>query len=169
MPQVVRYHDWELEVDVDATSAAYSLLASGEAEGCRCIGCLNWIEQRDNVFPGAFLSFVQELGINFRKETEISEYEDGAVDSHMNLYTGEFLFCGRVISGSDCFAVQPDKRGATVVLDSRDGILVGVSSNVKWAMTGPATAVFPQATPRAVVVFQVRVPRGHVYHSERQR
>ena len=163
MTQIVHFHAWSLQVNSSATAAAYSKLASGEAECCGCLDCRNWIESREDSLPPTFVAFLQELGVDRRKETEVSEYEGGAIDPNMNLYSGEFLFHGRVLSGPDCYQPHSDGKGAAVVLSPFEGIRVGLSSNTKWAMRGPASAKFHPSESCAVVVFQVHVPRGSAY------
>jgi hypothetical protein len=157
---LLHFHDWTIDIDVQATGAAYAMLSSGEAERCGCSKCRNWISHRSTVFPIAFLDFLQSMGVDPTKETEISEYEGGAIHPMRYLYSGEFLFIGRVLSGPDCFRPQPDGRGCSVELTQLDGIKVGISSNVQWAMTGSASASFQPSSSSAVVVFQLHAPNS---------
>lgn len=162
----VRYHAWAIQVDVEATARAYAQLSTGEAEKCGCRDCLNWISHRLSAFPAEFIQFIRQLGIDPLKETEIAEYEGGGVEPSRNLYSGEFLFHGELLSGPDCFRPHADGKGCSLELEPLDGIRVGLSSNVVWAMTGPASAHFQPSSSCAIVAFQLYVPRSPEHYGE---
>jgi hypothetical protein len=160
----VVFHRWTIEVDPEATAAAYSQLAQGAAPECGCMDCRNWIEQRETALPSSFLDLLSSIGIDFQKETEISEYEGGGLDPKLNLYAGEFLFHGRLEGGPDCFEETGDGKGAIHKLYPVIGDLkMGFSSNTRWAM---GSATLPELFPRescSVLVFQTHAPRGPLY------
>ena len=167
MAQIVHFHDWTLQVDAVATGRAYSRLESGEAEACGCADCLNWVRVRHAAFPASFVTFIQSLGADLRKETEIAEYESGGIDPGRNLYAGEFLFFGKILIGLDSFHSTDDGRSCVPQLVSVDGMRVGVSSNLRWAMSGPAMSQFQPLESCAVVAFQVHAPRSSPYPKSR--
>lgn len=158
--QTIAIGSWIIEVDPEATANVYRKLSSGSATACGCTDCKNWLEQREEVFPPEFTAILAEMGVDARKETELSEYEGGQVTSGMNLYWGEYLFIGRVLAGPECYITQPDGKGCTIELQPTFGPLqVGISCNLQWAMKLPE---FPQAST-SVIVFQVKAKRGAAY------
>lgn len=155
---------WTLEVDSEATSVAYEKVPQGAAAECGCTDCRNWIEQREIALPSEFSKVLREMGVDPSKETEISEFEGGAVDPTLNRYTGEYLVIGRVISGPDCFEETEDGKGATYKLKPFvSDFNVGVSSKLRWAMGQSYLPTLFPADSTAILVFQAHAKRGAIY------
>lgn len=155
---------WRIKVDAEATAAAYLKLPHGEAVECGCRDCQNWTVQRNAALPFSFLDLLKKLGVDPEKETELSEFEGGAVDPTLNLYTGEYLFIGHIEAGPDCFEESRDGKGANLKLESVLGDLkVGFSSNLRWAMGRPRLPVLFPGNATSVLVFQVHARRGALY------
>ena len=69
-------------------------MAKGGPELCGCADCRNFIASRENIYPGEVRKLFDELGIDYRKETEVlwrSRLENG-----LHQYGGKFHFPGRV-------------------------------------------------------------------------
>lgn len=156
----ISFGPWTLDVDVEATASAYAAMAQGSAADCGCTDCRNWIEQRTVALPTALITQLEAMGIDPTKETEISEYEGGQMHADQNLYWGEYLFIGSVVSGPECYLEQPDGKGCTIKLEQLfPGTLIGASSNTLWANVVPP---FNKESCSALA-FQVHCPRGNVY------
>jgi len=70
------------------------------ADQCSCIGCKNFAAQRGKVFPGEFLQFLNELGVDPLKEWEVFDYNfDPKKPRKHVLYGGWFLFVGELVEG----------------------------------------------------------------------
>src|SRR5690242_7352378 len=125
--EVRSFEAWRYRVDTAATREAYGALDRGEAESCGCGYCLNWIKYRGSVIPLHVQDWLVELGIDIAKEIEVSEYEGGPAT---NLYIGEYLFIGEVLSGPDPYVPFGDGTGATLEpLEIFPGFALGLSSS----------------------------------------
>lgn len=83
---------WEFTVDREATVAAYARAEFGGSVSCNCNGCHNFAVARDSVYPPAFLSFLESLGIDFQKEGEV--YHNACLSPGRHDYGGWFHFVG---------------------------------------------------------------------------
>ena len=95
----VRYRDWELYSDKDTTEQTYQEFEHSGAESCGCDYCKNFIAQRETVFPDEIKELFRELGVDYKKEIDVSEFarlEDG-----LHYYNGWFQFKGD-FKGKDC-------------------------------------------------------------------
>lgn len=153
-----RVGPWVVRFDRAATARAYAALLQGDAAECACGDCLNWINQRARVLPKEFMDFLEMLGIDPEKETEISEYEGGMVDPKRAFYIGEYAFVGELDSGPDCLVEHEDRKGANYQFVSLFGeVKVGISSNRAWLQRGRLPIPKEGA---GVIMFQVHAPRS---------
>ena len=88
----VKYKEWEFQVDKEATLTAYSKVKVGSAEESQTLTGLNYAKQRDNIFPEEIKELLVSLGINYKKEAEVSHHE--AFEDGQHLYAGWFHFKG---------------------------------------------------------------------------
>ena len=102
---IVKYKEWTFEVDRELTEQTYRGISGSGADTCGCIYCLNYVTYRDNVFPKEILDLFFRLGIDYRKEAEITTYNKLPV----NLYKtgGWFHFKGHVLEGNDYRVPSP--------------------------------------------------------------
>ena len=94
-----RYGSWTFTVDRQATTAAYANEAAGGADTCDCAGCRNFRIARSEVFPVEFLKFLDELGVDFKKDGEV--YEIARLDTGLHVYGGWYHFVGQLIETGD--------------------------------------------------------------------
>ena len=87
--QLVRY-------DREATVAAYGALPSGGADRCGCVHCRNFAAQRADVYPQAFCTLLDNLGIDASKEGEVYDMV-GPFDDKVRPTGGWFYFVGELI------------------------------------------------------------------------
>lgn len=93
----LRILNWLVEVDREATLEVYRELSSG-AKMCGCQGCRNFVRSRDRVFPKEFLDILEKLGIDYKKEVEVSDVEDPAFKDKV-FFNGWYHACGRILEG----------------------------------------------------------------------
>ena len=93
---------WTLEVDREATEAAFSKIPLGSPESCECDYCKNLVAARDRAYPEEARQLFAQLGIHYRKEAETWEWN--RVSPKLHSYGDFFHFLGSVISGGE--AVQ---------------------------------------------------------------
>lgn len=154
MLEVEAFDRWRFSVDRQATLEAYSQIDEGSAEQCQCGDCLNWLQYRAASIPRIVRSFFEQVGIDFSKESEVSEFEGGPDES---LYIGEYHFVGNVISGPDPFVPTPNGDGCSIEpTEVFPNFKLGLSSSWKWGAPVPKT--FGEL-PVVTVVFEVRTSR----------
>ncbi len=133
MPEIV-LAQWTLDVDVDATNAAYAQIQSGSPEVCGCLPCLNFAANRDHTFPAAIRTFLKTAAIPINREAEI--YHCGKVVSGLHLYGGWFHFVGRIVTGADAYVPHDAQSGCFELHNFSSIASAGVSSMT--ALVDPA-------------------------------
>ena len=99
MTTTIKYKDWDLTFDRDATKLAYDNCDKGSAESCDCNDCKNFADNKDKIYPNEVKRLFDQLGVDYKKETEINHYcrqKDG-----LHHYGGWFHFKGE-FKGMDC-------------------------------------------------------------------
>jgi hypothetical protein len=155
MQEEQSFERWQYIVDVDTTRKSYSALVQGDAAECGCSDCLIWIKYRASVIPVHVQRWFERIGIDITKEIEVSEYEGGPAT---NLYIGEYLFVGRMISGPDPYVPTVDGKGASLEpIEIFPGFSLGLSSSGTF---GPPVPSSFQGHSLVQVMFEVRTPRA---------
>ena len=95
--KIVKYRDWVFEVDLEATIETYSNVEESGADTCACDNCKNYVAFRNYVFPEEILNLFDQLGVDSRKEVEITTWEE-LPDKFLRI-GGWFHFKGRVLAG----------------------------------------------------------------------
>jgi hypothetical protein len=111
MESLVHFREWLFAVDADRTISVHKQLEKGGADTCGCDNCKNYALQRDQVFPSEVRTLLANLGVDYRKEAEVSHF--GRLNDGMHMYHGWFHFKGRIASGRDC-TVPQGRDGYTV-------------------------------------------------------
>ncbi len=96
---IVNYKDWTFEVDDELTRQTYMGVPGSGADTCSCNYCKNYVAYRDNVFPTEIIDLFSRLGVDYRKEVEITTWEIRSNGLHH--IGGWFHFKGRVVTGKD--------------------------------------------------------------------
>ncbi len=99
MKKRIIYKKWIFEVDVKRTKEVYAKIDLGSPESCICSGCKNFSINREEIYPNEFKSLLNELGIDYKKESEVVHYCKLENGSHF--YGGWFHFKGKILSGVD--------------------------------------------------------------------
>lgn len=84
-------HDWELEVDLVATQAAYA----NKADCCLCGECKNFRYVTEQM-SASVIAFAAKLGIDLLNPCRINAFE---VEGQKIMYTGHYCVQGKIIKG----------------------------------------------------------------------
>jgi hypothetical protein len=95
----LKFRDWTFEVDRELTIKTYEKVPGSGADGCICNDCKNYVAYRDNVFPSEIKQLFIDLGIDYKKEVEITSFEK--LENGLHHIGGWFHFKGKVLSGKD--------------------------------------------------------------------
>jgi len=118
---IYRFLDWEFEVDNVITKHTYGQVSRSGTETCDCYNCKNYLAVRERVFPKEIVAFLVDIGIDYRKEVEISYYR--RFPNGLHHIGGWFHFKGQILSGKDCRVFTDDlKTGWPFDLTSIDDI-----------------------------------------------
>lgn len=93
----VKYKDWVFEVESELTRQTYNGVSVSGAESCDCNECKNYVAYRDKVFSNETKSLFNNLGIDYKKELEITSLE--ILPDGLHHIGGWFHFKGRILSG----------------------------------------------------------------------
>lgn len=119
----VKYRDWEFEVDRDLTRQTYEKVSISGADSCICNECKNYVAYRDNVFSDEIRTLFDDLGIDYKKEVEITSFE--ILPNGLHHIGGWFHFKGRVLNGKD-YRVPLPSGGHTIDLTAvKDDFSIG--------------------------------------------
>jgi len=86
------FGQWTYTADRDATLLAYGRAERGWADKCGCAECRNFKLARLCTFPAAFLTLLDELGIDPGKEAEV--YRMARLAPGRHYYGGWYHFVG---------------------------------------------------------------------------
>ena len=96
---IVKFKDWTFEVDKTLTEQTYRSISGSGADTCTCSDCKNYVAYRDNVFPTDIIQLFGDLGVEFKKEVELTTWE--ILPNGLHHIGGWFHFKGHVLSGKD--------------------------------------------------------------------
>ncbi|MFJ7826640.1 hypothetical protein [Psychrobacillus sp. NPDC096623] len=144
----IKVGSWDIEIDVNRTKEFYKnyhLIT----EGCSCDFCANYVLACD-IFSQDIMNIFNLLGIDPRKEGEVSEYMENEDGTH--LYGGFYHVVGRIIKGPNLWV--PTKKGSEVsspTFINYKGIEIGFSNDL---------VLVPEDFPTPVIQFefQMNVP-----------
>ncbi len=93
------FGQWSYSTDRNATERAYSKAEKGGADTCNCVPCRNFRKARTIAFPAAFLTLLDQLGIDPSKDGEV--YHNGRNAPGRHDYAGWFHFVGELAETGD--------------------------------------------------------------------
>ena len=124
-PVILKFRAWTLEVDKEQTQRTYEKVSGSGADTCICNDCKNYVAYRDKVFPEEIRILFTDLGIDYRKEVEITSWEK--LPNNRYHIGGWFHFKGHVLNGKDYLVPLP-KGGFTFDLTKiSDNFSIGFS------------------------------------------
>jgi len=103
----IKYKDWELIVEEKTTKDAYDKTAYGSPENCGCNECKNFIHNRKAIYPEEVQTLFIELGIDYKKEAELTHY--CRMENGLHYYGGWFHFKGKFV-GKNCIVTEKKKE-----------------------------------------------------------
>jgi hypothetical protein len=95
----IKYKDWAFEVDRELTRQTYNNVAIGGPESCGCNDGKNFANSREDIYPDEIKKLFDQLGIDYKKESEICHY--GRQPDGLHYCGGWFHFKGK-FQGKDC-------------------------------------------------------------------
>jgi hypothetical protein len=116
------YRDWELSANAERTRRVYAAADAGSAERCGCSTCKNFIALREKIYPVEIRRLFEDIGVDFRKEAEISHF--AKLENGLHYYSGWFHFIGAFI-GKDCTVPLPNGGHSLDLTPIDDGFAVG--------------------------------------------
>jgi hypothetical protein len=111
--KTITFDEWTIECDEWITASAYSKISCGSAQECRCDDYQLFAKLRPTIFPRRARDLLESLGVDLKKEKEVSEFGFGERPG-MSLYLAEYDFYGKLVAGSD--AMEPQGSGFTIKL-----------------------------------------------------
>ena len=95
----INFRSWELIADKQLTALTYDQVTIGGADSCICNECKNFANYRDNLYPDEIRQLFNDLGIDYKKESEICHY--CRQDNGQHYYGGWFHYKGE-FKGKNC-------------------------------------------------------------------
>ena len=102
---ILEYKNWTFEVDKELTKQTYENVESGGSDTCTCSNCQNYVAFRENVFPNEIRNLFEDIGIDYKKEVEVTELEK--LPNGLHHISGWFHFKGKLVTGEDCKVASP--------------------------------------------------------------
>lgn len=136
----LRIGSWTIEVDVDKTKEFYDNYHS-IIEDCTCEFCANYVLACDK-FPSAWIDLFESLGIDPRKEGEVSHYiknEDGT-----NFYGAFYHIVGNIIEGP---LIEKGNESSLSFI-KYNGLKIGFNEDL---------SLVPTAFPKPIIQFEVQL------------
>lgn len=145
----LKFRDWTFEVDRQLTIRTYEKVSGSGADGCICNDCKNYVAYRDNVFPSEIKQLFVDLGIDYKKEVEITSFE--ILENGLHHIGGWFHFKGKVLSGKD-YRVPLPSGGYTFDLTKiTDNFEIGFAE-------GSASTFFDDKIGLVQIEFMTNIP-----------
>ena len=146
---IVKFKDWEFEVNKDLTEKIYAKTLKSGADRCNCLDCKNYVEYREKVFPKEVIQLFNDLGVDYRKEVEITTWDNS---NAICLIGGWFHFKGKVLSGQNCYNPIEGSEGSHIELTE-------ISENFSIGFgKGSSMAFFENKTELVQIEFQTSIP-----------
>ena len=86
-------------VDYDQTYKTHQSQLQGSPEECGCDDCQNFVKRREEIYPSEIKELFYNLGVDYKKESEIMW--NGDIAPNLHSYSGFFHFKGR-FKGKNC-------------------------------------------------------------------
>lgn len=146
---MVKYRDWEFEVDRELTQQTYSTVLMSGAESCICQDCENYVAFRDRIFPDEVIELFENLGIDYRKEVEVFSLE--SLPNGLHYIAGWFHFKGQILKGKNCCVPLPSGGNTLDLTTITDVFSIGFTE-------GDALTFFSDKNGLIQVEFQTYIP-----------
>lgn len=148
MFETVHFHEWELIVDKQSTINAYAEVEYGGSRSCSCGDCAEYTRRIDSIFPGNVKQLFESLGIDYRKDAEVTHIIS---DDNDNYCSGWFHFIGE-FKGKSCAMPMRDKAHSLLLTE------VSENFNIGFHKSG-SLALFQTTYPLVQVEFSTVISR----------
>ncbi|UOE93327.1 hypothetical protein [Alkalihalobacillus sp. LMS39] len=135
---------WTIEVDVDKTKEYYDKYHL-ITEDCDCDYCANYVLACER-FPSKIKDLFNSLGIDPRKEGEVSEYMLNKDGTH--LYCAFYHIVGRIIDGPKWIPTKKGSEVSTPNFAEHNGVDVSFSEDL---------ALVPEEFPMPTIQFEIQM------------
>lgn len=136
---------WTVEVDIERTKEFYDKYHF-ITEDCECVYCANYVKACDK-FPQDIKDLFSSLGIDPRKEGEISHYIENTDGTH--LYGAFYHVVGRVIEGPELWMpTQEDSEVSSPNFVEVNKIVLGFTEDL---------VMVPEGFPLPSIQFEIEV------------
>lgn len=146
---IIKFRNWELIVDKQLTKQTYDKATLGSADVCICNECKNFSNQRDAAFPIEIKQLFADIGIDYKKESEICRY--CKLDNGLHYYGGWFHFKGQFI-GKNCSIVTEKGDGYSLDLTP-----ITDTFNLGFRIDSALT-FFDEKTNLVQIEFETKIP-----------
>jgi hypothetical protein len=146
---IVKFKDWIFEVDKEQNEKTYRDISCSGADACGCNDCQNYVAYRDKVFPKEVIELFGSLGVDFRKEVEITSWE--TLPNGLHHIGGWFHFKGRVLTGKDYRVPLPLGGHTFDFIPITDNFFIGFAE-------GSDLTFFEDKTELVQVEFDTSIP-----------
>ncbi|WP_140464950.1 hypothetical protein [Hymenobacter nivis] len=141
---LVRFRQWLFSVDKEATETTYAASLASVPTACGCHDCLNFEAARELAFPPEALALFTELGVDYRREGEVFQYQRLPDGRHH--YGGWLHFRGAILDGPDFFSTAENKIASLTDLFS-----IGFTA-------GNAPSIFPNLHHIVQIEIETYIP-----------
>lgn len=156
MPMVeMQIGDQTIHYDRHATAQIYADVSTGWVERCRCVGCRNFLAQRETIYPRAFTELLDRLGIDPKKEAEA--VLDGPLKNGLYHYGGWFFFVGEMLTGGDTWEAVPGTQVKIRRHHEHSEVCDSPYFGFFFTRFGPCPKEFPTVEPRLAIEFEAHV------------
>lgn len=145
----VIFRDWQFEVDSELTRKTYEKALGGNSEGCSCNHCRNYRQQKESVFPKEIKSLFDNLGIDYRKESEA--YETHRLENGLYNYGGWFHFAGKIVDGENCEKLIDENHYRNELVEINKDFSIGFTN-------GNDLSFFDKEVELVQVEFEASIP-----------
>lgn len=147
--EIIAFKDWLLEPNTSSTSKVYENVSLSGAESCNCNNCKNYIANRETVFPIEVKDLFLKLGIDYKKEVEITNWE--TLPNGLHFIGGWFNFKGKILSGKLCDIPLPSGGFTLELTKINENFSIGFSNII-------TTTFFEDKKDLIQIEFETNIP-----------
>jgi hypothetical protein len=97
---------WTIRGYPETTRRFYEGIDESGSNRCECANCKNFALTRDQAYPAEILIFLDSLGVDFRKESEVHHY--GRTPTGLHTYRGWLYLAGSIDAGPEAWHHPPN-------------------------------------------------------------
>lgn len=125
--EIIKYRNWVLAVDRPGNEALYNEVEVNGAQSCGCDDWQYFDSIGDALFPDEVKQLFLQLGIDIKKNFDVSDFGGGAMGHTFN---GQFHFKGALLEGGDCYGAAEGGGYQVNLLPVSDHFKIGFTQIV---------------------------------------